>query len=174
MVIETIKAEFLTYKSQAEKAIAQLEPRELNAAPPEGNSIAVICWHISGNLRSRFTDFLTTDGEKPWRQRDEEFEAREVTREELLAKWEQGWAALISALDSLTDAQLHDQVTIRGKAHSVIQALVRALAHVASHVGQIVYAAKVLRGPSWTTLSIPKGQSQQYTATLAAEPDRRR
>lgn len=174
MVIDTIKAEFITYKSHAEKAIAQLDARELNTTPPASNSIAIICWHVSGNLRSRFTDFLTTDGEKPWRQRDEEFADREVTREELLAKWEEGWAALISALDSLTDDDLKREVTIRGKAHTVIQALIRALAHVASHVGQIVYVAKMLRGDAWTTLSIAKGQSQQYTANLQGEPDRRR
>ena len=174
-VIQPIRAEFMNYKSMAEKAMAQLGPEQLNApAPGGGNSIAVICWHISGNLRSRFTEFLTSDGEKPWRQRDEEFEDRVVTREALLEKWEAGWRVLIETLDTLSDEQLNEAITIRGKRHTIIEALIRALAHVASHVGQIVYAAKMLRGDRWTTLSIPKGQSQQYTATLQQEGERRR
>lgn len=156
-VIAAIRAEFLTYKALGEKAIGQLDEPQLSAVPAaESNSIAVICWHLSGNLRSRFTDFLTEDGEKPWRHRDEEFEARAVTREELLAKWEQGWAVLLDALETLTDAHLEHPVRIRGDQLTVTQALLRALAHVASHVGQIVYAAKMLRGETWTTLSIPR------------------
>jgi len=156
-LVPALRAEFVRYKTLAEKAIAQLDDGQLSAAPPGGgNSIAVICWHISGNLRSRFTDFLTSDGEKPWRQRDEEFEARAVTRAELLEKWEQGWSVLLATLASLADADLERRVTIRGESLSVTEALLRALAHVASHVGQIVYAAKAMKGEEWTTLSIPK------------------
>ena len=162
-ITQAVRAEYLRYKELAEKAIAQLAPADLTATPPGGgNSIATICWHVSGNLRSRFTDFLTTDGEKPWRKRDEEFEARDVSREAVLAKWQQGWDALLQALVGLNDAQLQQNVAIRGQQLTVAEALVRSLAHTASHVGQIVYAAKMLRGAEWTYLSIPPGQSDTY------------
>ena len=162
-ITQSIRAEYLRYKELAEKAIAQLQPADLMAVPPGGgNSIATICWHVSGNLRSRFTDFLTSDGEKPWRKRDEEFELRDVTGEELLAKWQQGWDVLLHALAGLTDAHLHQQVSIRAQKLTVAEALMRSLAHTASHVGQIVYAAKMRRGPGWTYLSIPPGQSETY------------
>ena len=129
-------------------------------------SIAVICWHVAGNLRSRFTDFLTSDGEKPWRHRDEEFESRQVTKGELLAKWETGWSALTGALAELTDADIDRQITIRGESMTVLQALLRSLAHTASHVGQIVYAAKVLRGPDWNYLSIPPKGSEAFNEQM--------
>ena len=162
-ITQSIRAEYLRYKELAEKAVAQLEPADLTAAPPgAGNSIATICWHVSGNLRSRFTDFLTSDGEKPWRKRDEEFEARDITRDALLAKWQQGWDALLQALAGLNDSHLQQEVAIRGQKLTVAEALVRSLAHTASHVGQIVYAAKMLRGKDWTYLSIPPGQSETY------------
>ena len=163
MMIDAVRAEFLRYKELAEKAIAQLADHELSAAPAGGgNSIVSICWHVSGNLRSRFTDFLTTDGEKPWRQREEEFESRTVTRAELLARWQQGWDVLLETLASLDDTQLETAVTIRGQALHVREALLRALAHVSYHVGQIVYAARAARGPQWTYLSIPPGRSDEY------------
>src|SRR5437667_8673075 len=115
-VIQSIAGEYRRYKALAEGALAQLSDSEICApAPSGGNSVAVICWHISGNLRSRFTDFLTSDGEKPWRQREEEFHARTVTREELLAKWAEGWEALLGALATLNDDQLHLTVAIRGQ-----------------------------------------------------------
>ena len=122
----------------------------------------VICWHLSGNLKSRFTDFLTSDGEKPWRQRDEEFQARRVTRAELLDKWESGWAPLLSTLMALTDVQLQATVTIRRQPLVVHEALHRSLGHTAYHVGQIVYQAKALRGVAWRYLSIPPGGSNAY------------
>ena len=166
-VIETLRVEFVKYKALAEKAIEQLDESQLAVVPGgTGNSIATICWHLSGNLRSRFTDFLTSDGEKAWRKRDEEFEPRAVARTELLEKWESGWQALTGALESLTDADLQRTVTIRGEAHSVVQALVRALAHVSSHVGQIVYAAKMLRGEAWSYLSIAPGQSEAFNQEM--------
>ncbi len=173
--IESIRAEYLRYKSLGEKAIAQLDGAALSAVPPGGgNSIATICWHLSGNFRSRFTDFLTADGEKPWRKRDEEFEPRAVSRDELLEKWEQGWRVLLAALDELTDAHLDRSVTIRNQPLSVTEALLRSLAHASYHVGQIVYAAKSARGDQWTYLSIPPGRSEQYNQqpTLDRPPAR--
>jgi hypothetical protein len=162
-MIVAIRAEFLRYKALGEKAIAQLSDQDLSVAPPGGgNSIAVICWHLSGNLRSRFTEFLTSDGEKPWRNRDEEFESRLVDRGELTAKWDRGWEVLLDTLASLDDAHLGATVTIRAQGLLVREALLRALAHVSYHVGQIVYAAKAMRGDEWQSLSIPPGQSAQY------------
>ena len=117
--------------------------------PGGGNSILVICWHVAGNLRSRFTDFLTSDGEKPWRNREEEFQDRAATRAELLAHWEMGWSALLDALAGLTDSDLARTVTIRGQPLRVHEALLRSLAHVSYHVGQVVYAARALRGGAW-------------------------
>ncbi|HEX2165666.1 MAG TPA: DUF1572 family protein [Longimicrobiales bacterium] len=174
-IIESVRAEFLYYKALGERAIAQLDGAGLSASPPGGgNSIATICWHVSGNLRSRFTDFLTTDGEKPWRKRDEEFEVRAVTRDELLEKWEQGWSVLLGALDSLTDGDLERTVTIRNQPSAVREALLRSLAHVSYHVGQIVYAAKAARGDEWRYLSIPPGGSEQHNQQLASERQGRR
>lgn len=167
-IIESLRKEFQRYKSLAEGAIAQVSDAELCApdAHAGGNSVAVICWHVAGNLRSRFTDFLTTDGEKPWRKRDEEFEPRLVTREALLANWETGWRVLFDTLASLDESRLHDTVKIRGEAVPVHGALHRALAHVAYHVGQIVYIGKVLRGKEWNYLSIPPGQSDAANARM--------
>ncbi len=162
-MIGAMRAEFLRYKALGEKAMAQLGETELSATPSGGgNSIVVICWHVSGNLRSRFSDFLTSDGEKPWRVRDEEFTPRHVTADELRAKWNEGWDVLLGTLQTLDDAQLDATVTIRGQSLLVREALLRALAHVSYHVGQIVYAAKAIRGSEWQSLSIPVGQSDQY------------
>jgi uncharacterized damage-inducible protein DinB len=158
--IESIRAEYLRYKGLAEAAIDQLSDDELSAHEANGgNSIAVICWHISGNLRSRFTEFLTSDGEKPWRKREEEFRARTVTRSALLSKWREGWDALLGTLATLTDKQLELTVTIRGQPLRVHEALHRSLAHLSYHVGQIVYIAKATRGKDWKYLSIPPGKS---------------
>jgi uncharacterized damage-inducible protein DinB len=169
-IIPSLQAEYLRYKGLAEAAIGQLEEADLVAAAPGGgNSIAVICWHLAGNLRSRFTDFLTTDGEKPWRRREEEFQSRVVTRAELLAHWERGWAALLETLSTLTDADLDREVTIRGQPLRVSEALHRSLAHASYHVGQIVFAARGLRGSAWRFLSIPPGQSDQYNARPVLE-----
>ena len=159
-IIGSIRAEYLRYKKLAEGAIAQLDDAQLTAStgPATANSIAVICWHVSGNLRSRFTDFLTSDGEKPWRNREEEFDDRTVPRRDLLEKWEQGWAVLLAALDRLDDSQLERTVTIRNEAMPVHAALHRSLAHVSYHVGQIVYLAKAMCGDRWTSLSIPRAR----------------
>lgn len=169
-ILESIRGEYLRYKALAEGAVAQLTDAELTVpGAGGGNSIAVIAWHISGNLRSRFTDFLTTDGEKPWRHRDEEFEKRALTRDELLAHWERGWSVLFAALDELGEEQLTATVTIRGQAFRVHEALHRSLAHIAYHVGQIVYIARGLRGADWRWLSVPPGQSDAYNANPAIE-----
>src|SRR5690606_28598747 len=124
--------------------------------------------HIAGNLESRFTEFRTTDGEKPWRRRDEEFAARRVTRGELLEKWERGWRVLFAALDELGGADPAETVTIRQQPLRIDQALHRSLAHTAYHVGQIVYLAKAFAGPGWTSLTIPKGGSEAFNRSLAA------
>lgn len=162
-LIDSIRGEYERYKALAEGAVRQVQDQELSLpGPNDSTSLAIICWHLSGNLRSRFTDFLTSDGEKPWRNREEEFDDRAVSREEFLAKWEQGWSVLFAALDALTDDHLRDTITIRGQALKVYEALHRSLAHTAYHVGQMVYLAKAMRGPAWTSLSIPRGQSQSY------------
>ena len=154
-------ARYLRYKGLGEGAIRQLGDADLSApGPAGGNSIAAICWHVSGNLRSRFTSFLTSDGEKPWRNREDEFQPRTVSSAELLAKWEEGWTALLGSLEGLTDEQLGRTVTIRGQPLLVHEALHRSLAHLSYHVGQIVYVAKERRGRSWTSLSIPPGGSE--------------
>lgn len=169
-IVESIRGEYLRYKALAEAAISQLSEAELSAEGPNGgNSIAVICWHLSGNLRSRFTDFLASDGEKPWRQREEEFQRRRVTRAELIEKWDQGWTALLTTLTTLSDEQLQSTITIRRQPSLVHEALHRSLAHVAYHTGQIVYIAKSIRGKDWQYLSIPPGESDAYNRNPAFE-----
>ncbi|MFN8582744.1 MAG: DUF1572 family protein [Gemmatimonadaceae bacterium] len=169
-ILEAIEGEFARYKALADGALAQAPDAQLCVSGPnDGNSLAVLVWHVSGNLTSRFTDFLTTDGEKPWRQRDEEFIARSVTRGELQAKWEGGWHVLTGTLRGLHDEDLSRLVLLRGRSLPVREALLRALAHVSYHVGQIVYLAKALRGPDWTYLSIPPGGSAAYNANPASE-----
>jgi uncharacterized damage-inducible protein DinB len=172
-IIESIRAEYLRYKALAEAAIKQLDEAELSAAGPNGgNSIAVICWHISGNFQSRFTDFLTSDGEKPWREREEEFQTRTVTRAELLSKWDTGWEVLLGTLANLADEQLQRTVTIRDQPLKVHEALHRSVAHLSYHVGQIVYLAKSIRGADWAYLSIPPGQSDTYNKAPTLERPR--
>jgi hypothetical protein len=162
-VVSSIEAEYRRYKRLGDESIRQLDAEGLVRQPPgDGNSVAAIAWHISGNLRSRFTEFLTADGEKPWRNREEEFEGRTVSRAELLAKWEDGWKALFTALDGLSDDLLAREVTIRGQAIPVLDALHRSLAHTSYHVGQIVFLAKEVVGEKWKSLSIPKGQSAAF------------
>jgi hypothetical protein len=165
-IVESIRAEYLRYKTLAEGAIDQLSDADLSREGPSGgNSIAVLCWHISGNLKSRFTDFLASDGEKPWRDREEEFRARTVGRTALLEKWNDGWKVLLDTLDALTGDDLKKTVTIRQQPLIVHEALHRSLAHTAYHVGQIVYIAKEFRGGAWNYLSIPPGQSAAYNKT---------
>ena len=169
-IIGSIEAEYQRYMALGERAIAQLDEAELSTPGPNaGNSVAVIVWHLSGNLASRFTDFLTSDGEKSWRHREEEFAARTVTREELMDKWRQGWTVLFEAVAGLTDDRLEQQVTIRGQPLAVHDALHRSLAHASYHVGQIVYLAKSLRKDEWRYLSIPPGGSAAYNQAPTLE-----
>ncbi len=162
-MVRTMEEEFRRYKALGESAIAQLPEHELSReGPGGGNSIATLVWHVSGNLASRFTDFLSSDGEKPWRDRDDEFVPRTVTRTALLERWAAGWTAVLEALAALTDADLERSVTIRRQPLTVGQALSRSLAHTVYHVGQIVYLSKVWRGTEWTNLSIPLGGSRAY------------
>ncbi len=156
------------HKRLAGDAIAQLSDEQLFAAPdPESNSVAIIVKHLAGNMRSRFTDFLTSDGEKPDRNRDREFVIpNNAKRDEVLGAWEQNWQLVFETLNSLQPEDLERTVTIRGEPHSVLQAINRQVAHYAYHVGQIVFLAKHLKGAEWKTLSVPKGQSDQYNAKM--------
>jgi Protein of unknown function (DUF1572) len=164
LYLEETKRQFRGHKRMGEAAMAQLADKDFFVAlDPESNSVAALVKHIAGNARSRFTDFLTTDGEKPDRFRDQEFDvSAQTTREEVMSWWEQGWSSVFSALDSLRPEDLQRTVTIRQEAHAVMQALNRALAHYAQHIGQIVFLAKHLRSAQWQTLSIPRGQSESY------------
>ena len=162
-IIGSIEREFRRYKELAEGAMRQIGESELNAVSPGfDNSIAILVWHISGNLKSRFTEFLTSDGEKPWRGRDEEFVPRSVSLAALLEKWDEGWSVLLIALTALTDDDLKRTVTIRKQPMPACEALHRSLGHISYHVGQIVYIAKSARGVAWTFMSIPPGKSEEY------------
>ena len=168
--IEAIADEYLRYKALGEAAIAQLGDEELAiTASDGGNSVIAIVWHLAGNLESRFTDFRTSDGEKAWRDRDDEFVLRNVTKSALLEKWERGWRALTAAVGELSDADLLQTVTIRRQQLRIDQALQRSLAHTAYHVGQIVFLAKQIRSGTWQCLSIPLGGSAAHNARGADE-----
>ena len=161
--LEDSLAVFRQYKKLAEGAMAQVTDEQLFVAlDPEANSIAIIVKHIVGNIRSRWTDFLTTDGEKPGRHRDTEFEDPPATREALMALWQSGWDLVFRALEPLSDADLVRRVTIRGEAHSAMQAINRQIAHYASHVGQIILLAKHFQQAQWRSLSIPRGKSEEF------------
>ncbi len=160
------------YKRLAEEAIAQITDDELFVTlDGEANSIAIIMKHMVGNMRSRFTNFLTSDGEKPDRQRDQEFEvSAESTRAEIMQRWEEGWQLVLSTIEALKPADVMRTVTIRQEPHSVMQALNRQLAHYAYHIGQIVFLAKHFRSTEWKSLSIPRGKSEEFTRN--PPPDR--
>ena len=151
------------YMKLAERAIGQVTDEQLfTTLDKESNSIAVVMKHMAGNMRSRWTDFLTTDGEKPDRNRDSEFVEPPATREALLEVWEDGWARVFRALEPLSDADLGRTVTIRGEAHSVMQAVHRQVAHYAYHCGQIVFLARHLKGDGWKSLTIPRNRSAEF------------
>jgi len=165
--LESVKKQFLYYKTLGEKAIDQLESEQLFVSIIEDtNSIAAIVNHLSGNMLSRWTDFLTTDGEKEWRNRDAEFDSRfhGNDKEELLVTWNNGWACFFEALDSLEAEQLSDIIYIRNEGHMVIEAINRQLAHYPYHIGQIVFYAKMLKEGEWKSLSIPKNKSISYNS----------
>jgi hypothetical protein len=169
-IVASIEGEYRRYRSLADEAMAQLDPAQLDARlAASDNSIATIVAHMAGNFRSRFTDFLASDGEKPWRDREREFVPGQTTRAELLARWEEGWRILFATLAELSDEDLGRGVTIRDVPLTVLEALHRSLAHASYHVGQIVYVAKSLRGDAWRYLSIPPGQSEAYRANPALE-----
>jgi hypothetical protein len=169
-LIRSLEGEYRRYKSLAESALEQVSDDRLSEpGPAGGNSLATIGWHVAANLKSRFTDFLTSDGEKPWRRREEEFAARVVTRAELMTHWNEGWGVLLASLGALTDADLVKPVLIRGQPLAVHEALHRSLAHASYHVGQIVYLAHAICGDRWTYLSIPPGMSEAYNANPTHE-----
>jgi len=167
--LEDAKGVFLYYKRLADGAMSQLSDEHyFQVLDPEMNSIAIIVKHMTGNMVSRWTDFLTSDGEKPTRNRDEEFCNPPQTRAGVHECWEHGWQTFFSALESLTEADLGRTVTIRGEAHSVMQAVNRQLAHYPYHCGQIVFLAKHFRSEGWKSLSVPRGASQTFNQQVAA------
>jgi hypothetical protein len=164
--LHDIARAFRNYKALGDRAMAQVSDENLHAlVDPDANSIAIIVKHLGGNLQSRFTDFLTADGEKPNRNRDDEFEMPvQATRTEIMEWWESGWASALKAIDALTADDVDHTIQIRGEAFLVVEALSRSVTHAAYHVGQIVMLAKHLAGPHWASLSIPKRRSKEVGA----------
>jgi hypothetical protein len=169
--LDSAKKQFEYYKMLGEKTFSQLSNEQLFIQlNKESNSIATIVKHLWGNMLSRWTDFLTTDGEKEWRQRDAEFNNDIADRAELLQKWNEGWICLFNAINPLTEHDLQKEIFIRNQGHSITEAINRQLAHYAYHVGQIVFIGKLLSNNKWTSLSIPKGHSTAYNADKFAQP----
>lgn len=161
--LRVVKEDFKKYKSLGDKTFSQLNEEEFHfRSDEENNSIAIIIQHLSGNMHSRFSNFLSTDGEKTSRNRDSEFEEQNLSKDELLQKWNSGWEVMINALNSLRPDDLTKTVMIRNEPHSVIEALNRQVTHYAYHVGQIVLLAKQLKKSGWKTLSVPKGDSEKF------------
>jgi hypothetical protein len=172
--LSSSKKQFEYYKELGEKTFLQLPEEKLFwKYNEESNSIATIVKHLHGNMMSRWTDFLTTDGEKEWRIRDEEFENDLTTREAVVERWNEGWNCLLDAINSLTDADLNTVIYIRNMGHSVTEAINRQLAHYPYHVGQIVFLGKMIANEEWKSLSIPKGNSKDYNAEKFSKPQRR-
>jgi Protein of unknown function (DUF1572) len=171
-VLESCVFELRKMKRRADRALDQVSPEDLfRKLDPDSNSLAEIMKHVGGNLRSRWTDFLNSDGEKAQRNRDAEFVATQSdTPESLRQNWESGWACLFESLARLTPEQMDRSVRIREEAHSVIEAIHRTMTHTANHVGQIIYMAKHFAGPRWQTLTVPRGRSEQYTAAMRQNP----
>lgn len=162
--LEEVQRQFRGHKRMGEAAMAQLRDEDFFVTlDPESNSVAILVKHLAGNMRSRFTDFLTSDGEKPDRFRDREFELTpSTTRADVMKWWEDGWSVVFAAIDPLKPEDIMRTVTIRGEPHTVLQAINRQIAHYAQHTGQIVFLAKHLRSSDWKTLSIPRGKSEEY------------
>lgn len=168
--LESCKKQFEYYKMLGEKAMDQLNEEQLFWQPdPESNSIAVIVKHLYGNMLSRWTDFLTSDGEKEWRNRDGEFETDIQNKTELMQMWNNGWDCLFAAINPLSDNDLNKTIYIRNQGHTVVDAINRQLAHYPYHVGQMVFLAKMLKQSDWKSLSIPKGQSLAFNADKFAQ-----
>ena len=169
--LDSVKKQFEYYKMLGEKTFLQLSDEQLfRQLNEESNSIATIVKHLHGNMLSRWTDFLTSDGEKEWRQRDAEFDNDMADRAELLTKWNEGWTCVFNAINPLTKDDLEKEIYIRNMGHSVVEAINRQLAHYPYHVGQIVFIGKLLCNDKWTSLSIPKGNSKEYNADKFAKP----
>ncbi|HEY7862851.1 MAG TPA: DUF1572 family protein [Thermoanaerobaculia bacterium] len=170
--LEDARMSLRKYRRMAEKAMEPISDEEFfRRLDPESNSVAIIVKHVSGNMRSRWRDFLTTDGEKPDRERDSEFEeAPGETRAQVMARWDEAWRLLFDAIDPLRDEDLARTVRIRGEEHTVLQAINRQLTHYAGHIGQIVFLAKHLAGPRWKSLSIPRGKSKDYDVDKTGKP----
>lgn len=169
-ILDAAREELRKIKQLADRSIAQVDDQQLwTTLDAEANSIAILMRHMAGNMRSRWTGFRTSDGEKPDRQRDREFEPPAQDRTALLAEWEDGWARLFGALDPLTDAELQDTVYIREEPHSIYQAISRQVAHYAGHAYQILLLAKHFKGAEWRTLSIPRGQSEEFNRKMLAK-----
>lgn len=163
--LESVKKQMLYYKTIAEKAMEQLEEEQLFfTANEDTNSISIIIKHMAGNMLSRWTDFLTTDGEKEWRNRDGEFETGSETKEELMQLWKKGWDCFFNAINSLQPEQLSQIIYIRNEGQTAMDAINRQLAHYPYHIGQIVFYAKMLKTTEWNSLSIPKNKSNDYNA----------
>jgi hypothetical protein len=162
--LEEARRQMRGHKRMGEAAMSQLRNEDFFVTlDPESNSIAILVKHLAGNMRSRFSDFLTTDGEKPDRFRDREFEVTPATtRAEVMKWWEEGWGVVLTAIEGLNPEDVMHTVTIRGEAHTVLQAINRQIAHYAQHTGQIVFLAKHLRSSEWKTLSIPRGKSEEF------------
>ena len=163
--LSSVKNLFRYYKTLGDRALEKLNEEQIHwQYNQESNSVAIIIKHIAGNSLSRWTDFLTTDGEKPWRDRDQEFEDTLSSKEDLLALWDKGWQCIYNSIDALTEEDLMRTVYIRSEAHTVTEAINRQLAHIPYHVGQIVYIAKMAAAENWSSLTIPKGQSTAFNA----------
>jgi Protein of unknown function (DUF1572) len=161
--LESAKKQFKYYRELGEKSFEQIAPEKLfHQMNDDSNSIAIIVQHLHGNMLSRWTDFLNSDGEKEWRKRDEEFESIIKTKEELLQKWNEGWNCLFAALDSIKEENFSQLIYIRNQGHTIVEAINRQLSHYPYHVGQIVFIAKMLSDKEWKSLSIPKNKSKDY------------
>lgn len=171
--LESIRKQFEYYKMLGDKTLEQVPEEKLFSQYNEdSNSIAIIVRHLSGNMLSRWTDFLTTDGEKEWRNRDEEFESGVTDKNVVIRQWNEGWDCFFAAINSLQPEDLSRTIYIRNMGHSVLEAINRQLAHYPYHVGQMVYIGKMICGPEWISLSIPKGNSSQYNTERFAHPKR--
>lgn len=173
--LESLKKQFLFYKTLGEKAMEQLEEEQLFwQYNKESNSIAILVHHITGNMLSRFTDFLTSDGEKSWRNRDSEFINGFADKEELMAYWNNGWNCLMNALGQISESDLETIVYIRNEGHTVVEALNRQLAHYPYHIGQIIFIAKMMKNEEWKTLSIARNKSSEYNERKFSQVKERR
>jgi hypothetical protein len=168
--LDSAKRQFMLYKQLGEKAMAQIDDQQLGwQANEDSNSVIMIVKHMWGNMLSRWTNFLTTDGEKEWRQRDAEFENEDIGREGMMKKWEEGWQCVFNALDSITDNDLEKIIYIRNEGHTILEAINRQIAHYCYHVGQIVYISKLRSKEEWHTLTIPRNKSKDYNDKKFAE-----